>query len=99
MKKLKWLVLFSLLAPFLICDPYSTVVGFRLQFNTGTWIEAGAKTDTTGTYLYHDLAGIANGPHTIKAKAYNEWGESAESVPFSFTKTLPGAPSMLKIKP
>ncbi len=99
MKLLKWFVLFSLLAPFLVCDPYSVIVGFRVQFDGGAWIDAASKTDATGTYLYHDLASIGNGPHTMKAKAYNEWGESVESLPFSFTKGVPAVPGALKIKP
>lgn len=99
MRLFKWIILFGLLAPFLVCDPYSMIVGFRVQLDTGAWIDASAKTDTTGTYLYYDLASVSNGNHMVKAKAYNEWGESNESAPFSFTKALPGVPGSLKIKP
>jgi hypothetical protein len=98
MRLFKWFILFSLLAPFLVCDPYSIPVNFRVQLDGGSWVEATAKTDITGTYLYYDLAPVATGSHTIKARAYNEWGESADSLPFSFTKAVPAVPGTLKIK-
>lgn len=99
MRLVKWFVLFGLLAPFLVCDPYSTIVAFRVQMDGGAWVEAQGKTDATGTYLYYDLASVSNGSHVVKARAYDQWGESQDSLPFSFNKALPGAPGTLRLKP
>ena len=45
-----------------------------------------------GAILKWDVSGVS-GSKTITAKARNPWGESAASLPFSFTAEKPGAPT------
>jgi hypothetical protein len=61
--------------------------------------------ETGGNICKLDLAGLANGSHTVKATAIvNDpiWGsqESVESLPLSFVKPgLPANPGGLKLRP
>jgi len=86
-------------ASFLVCDPDLAFQGVKIQFDGGTWIEGTVLTNAQGTYLHHDLSGLTNGAHTVKAKSYNLWGESVETAPLPFTKAVPAAPLNVKITP
>ena len=87
--------------PYLVCDPYpasSAVTSFILFWDGATTgVSVPVTTDATGTYLHYDLAAISAGIHTVKARAKNSWGESADSAPFAFTKSVPTVPVNVKI--
>lgn len=86
--------------PFLTCDctpATDNITGFQLQFGTAAWIDVAAAascstnvcTGTARTVCY-DLASLPNGAFTVKGRAKNAWGVSADSLPFSDTKGTPG---------
>jgi hypothetical protein len=87
--------------PYLVCDPYAAsvaVTSFTVFWDGATTgISAPVFTDATGTYIHLDLSTLANGAHTVKVRANNQWGQSADSLPFAFTKTIPTAPLNLRI--
>lgn len=87
--------------PYLVCDPYAAsaaVTSFTVFWDgSTTGVTAVVFTDTTGTYLHLDLSTLANGAHTVKVRAKNQWGESADSLPFAFTKQVPLAPLNIRI--
>ncbi len=85
-------------APFLVCDPPlpgDVVTNYKLFFDSGAAID---HVPVAGVIRY-DLAGISAGNHIVKAQACNEWGCSADSLPFTFIKKIPGAPATLKLAP
>ena len=88
-------------SPFLVCDPFpagSAVSSFVVFWDGSlTGVVAPVFTDATGTYLHLDLASVANGSHTVKVRARNSWGESADSLPFTFVKLVPSAPLNIRI--
>jgi len=94
MKKL--IVLFILVmagivsaSPFLVCDVDPAATSYIIVMDSGDEIETPAP-------LHYDLVGINNGTHVVEVRAKNLWGESS-SVPFEFTKELPGSPSNIEL--
>ena len=87
--------------PYLVCDPYAAsvaVTSFTVFWDgTTTGISVPVLTDATGTYIHLDLSTVTNGAHTVKIRAKNSWGESADSLPFTFTKQVPAAPLNIRI--
>jgi hypothetical protein len=97
-------------SPFLTCDPYPAnptdsalnVVTFIITGNVpGSPVSVQARIGTGGMqYLYYDLATLTNNTYTVTAAAVNGYGqEGAQSLPFTFTKGVPTAPSGLSIVP
>ena len=99
-------------APFLMCDcsvPTDQVTGARLQFGTAAWIDipvatsCGTTTPVTcagdSRLICYDLASLPSGSVTVKGRFKSVWGESADSLPFSFTKGLPGTSTSTRIVP
>ncbi len=82
--------------PFLVCDPYMAADGI-IKFQV--MIDAAAPVDSTpvANALKFDLSGVTTGVHTVKVKACNLWGCSSDSLPFSFTKSIPGVPTTISI--
>lgn len=101
----------ALAAPFLVCDEYvNPPVGgvclpdqFLVQFDGGVWLTSAAQTMPNGNVrLHYDLATLATGNHTAKAKARcSSWNlESGESLPFVFSKPASaGTPGGIVISP
>jgi hypothetical protein len=89
--------------PFVVCDPYPAVMdldGFRIQFDGGAWVDIPLSLNPDGTkQIHYDLGplNLSAGTHVVKAKAYNVWGDSDESPPFSFSAGKPGSPSILRL--
>ncbi len=88
-------------APFLVSDPYPVdkpqpdtflvFIGTSTTPVTSTPVKA-----TDGTVsLKYDLAAIGAGHKTVKVRAKNAWGESADSLPFGFTAGSPAVPGGL----
>lgn len=90
---------FALAGPFLTCDPQPNVTEYRVYLNAVDMGTSAAKLDTeSGDYvLWYDLSSIAEGSFSAEATAINEWGESAKSAPFGFTKALPGSPINVRV--
>jgi hypothetical protein len=96
----------ALASPFVISDPVDPAVT-----DCGIFLDAAPKQTVpvtlsgTSKICKFDIAGIANGAHTIKATAIindSIWGvlESPQSVPLSFTKPAsPAAPATLRLAP
>ncbi|MBA7494732.1 hypothetical protein ES702_05309 [subsurface metagenome] len=83
--------------PFLICDPQTNVTHYVVDMDGDkTTVPAFDLGDGT-VMLKYDLAGIPTGTHNVEVKAKNVWGEST-SVPFDFTKALPGVVERLRIE-
>jgi hypothetical protein len=93
-------------SPFVVSDPLDPSVT-----DCGIFLDAAPKQTVpvtiagAGKICKFDLAGIANGAHTVKATAIvNDpvWGvqESPQSAPLSFTKPAsPAAPATLRLAP
>ena len=82
-------------APFLVCDPNPGAEKIILEINSIDMPEFPAEADGS---LKYDLAGLAEGDFTIRAKAeFGVWGWSEYSVPFSFTKPSIQAPMGLRV--
>jgi hypothetical protein len=87
--------------PFVVCDPYPVAMsldGFRIQFDGGAWVDIPLTINPDGTkQIHYDLGplNLSTGNHVVKAKAYNVWGDSDESLPFSFPAGKPGSPTTL----
>jgi len=80
--------------PFLVCDPQAGAEQYVLEINGTDGAIFTAQPDGSMKY---DLAGLADGTYTVRAKAGNIWGWSEYSLPFEFTKAVPGAPSGLRV--
>lgn len=83
-------------APFVVSDPYPPDGPQPTEFvisvsGTQTPVIIPATATPQGAILKWDVSGVS-GSKTITAKARNPWGESAASLPFSFTAEKPGAP-------
>jgi hypothetical protein len=98
-------------APFLTCDPYPTnadanlnVVSFVITFTAPTGISPVTVQARVGTggmqYLFYDVGPLGNATYTVTAAAVNGYAlESPQSVPFTFQKGIPTAPTGMKIVP
>jgi hypothetical protein len=96
----------ALASPFVISDPVDPAVT-----DCGIFLDAAPKQTVpvtlsgTSKICKLDLAGIANGAHTVKATAIvNDpvWGvqESPQTAPLGFTKPAsPAAPATLRLAP
>lgn len=93
----------ALADPWLVCDPYATgdkPDGFKYVLDTGSEVSVAYSERIFGTEncaVVCDLAGATTGNHNISVKAFNVWGDSA-SVPFAFSKSLPGGPSHYRFR-
>jgi hypothetical protein len=93
----------ALADPWLVCDPYPTgdkPDGFKYVLDTGTEVSVAYSERLFGTEnvaVVCDLATVTTGNHNIGVKAWNIWGDSA-SVPFAFSKSLPGGPSHYRFR-
>jgi len=82
-------------APFLICNPNPGAEKIILEINGLEMPQFAAETDGS---LKYDLAGIAEGAFTVRAKAeFGVWGWSEYSAPFDFTKPSIQAPMGLRV--
>jgi len=109
MKKLLPLLLFPVsvyASPFLACnsvpatDPTAPILSYTIQGLPAVNLSVPATVNTDGSFqLHYDLGPLANGSYTVTAVAVNQWGASAASSPFLFSKVLPGAPAGLKLAP
>lgn len=81
--------------PFLVCDPNPGAQKIILEINGLEMPEFPAEIDGS---LKYDLAGLAEGAFTVRAKAgFGVWGWSEYSVPFNFTKPSIQAPLGLRV--
>ena len=101
-------------APFLTCDPYDLTQGdipthFYLVFDTAAEVNSvavtgwGPATSANSYTMKHDLASLADGNHTVKARAVIIQDgavvtASDYSSVWSFSKAKPPAPSILSIQ-
>lgn len=70
-------------SPFLVCDPQAGVEHYEVTGLPGD--NSNVLPDATGAYGFKlDLATLAEGNYTVKARACNIRGCSAESSPFVF---------------
>lgn len=84
-------------APFLVCDPYPPDKAqpdtFLVVVGTAAPVASPVAKNPDGSVaLKYDLANIGAGPKTIRVRAKNAWGESGDSLPFTFTA---GAPALV----
>ena len=84
-------------APFVVSDPYPPDSAQPTEFvisvsGTQSPVVVPATATPQGVILKWDVAGMS-GSKTITAKARNPWGESAASLPFTFTAGTPAVPS------
>jgi hypothetical protein len=86
-------------APWLTADCSPTtdkITGFQLRFGELEWINTPAvqecrevKCVGDSKTLCFDAVSIPIGPFTVRARAVNLWGSSADSLPLSDTKVIP----------
>jgi hypothetical protein len=102
MKKILLLVLASILiatfvqaSPFLISDPCLNTTYFSIVMDGGTAVQS---TPSPTFALNYDLGTVSAGSHNVTVAACNQWGCSS-SVPFAFTKSVPAAPTGVKLSP
>lgn len=89
-------------APFLTCDPYPADKPqpdtFLVSVGTAAPAVSPAFRNPDGSVmLKFDLAGIGAGLKTVKTRAKNAWGESADSAPFTFTAGAPATANGLRL--
>ena len=82
-------------SPFVVCDPYTTNPPdyFKVTLDAGTTQQVTIY--GTPPYLHFDVASVAVGSHTIKAKACDAatlWNPEVCSAETTFTFTRPSAP-------
>lgn len=75
--------------PFLTADDMAGVDAYIVELDGVDQPESPAVSN----HLWFDLAGIAMGSHTVRARGKNVWGVGPYSDPFVFEKALPGKPS------
>jgi hypothetical protein len=80
--------------PFLVCDSQATVMMYDMETNGVVTADFSAQADGSAKI---DLSGLADGDYTVRLRAKNEWGVSDWSLPLSFTKAVPVAPSNLRV--
>lgn len=68
-------------APFLVCDPVPGAETIEVMIDGNAQI-------VTGDTIHIDLAYLATGSHTVKAKACSIWG-CGEEANLPFTKSVP----------
>lgn len=83
--------------PSLISDPQTNVTHYVVDMDGDTSTVPAFDLGDGTVMLKYDLAGIPTGTHNVQVKAKNLWGEST-SVPFDFTKALPGVVERLRIE-
>jgi hypothetical protein len=83
-------------APFLVCDPHPLQADSSLYFTV-----SGLPTNIDATHIAKEPVGSqygfkfdigqvpVGGPYTVKAKACNAWGCSADSLPLEFSRAVP----------
>jgi hypothetical protein len=86
--------------------PDQTTTHCQFRFDGGAWGADTPVVTISGTRLCAvDISGIAEGAHTVDAKAVKQdalWGrlESAPSVPFAFTRpAAPASPTGTRLVP
>lgn len=89
-------------APFLTCAPYPATEQQPTEFSVTISGVANVVTSPAvdvagGKALHLDLGplNLSAGSHTATAKARNQWGESAASLPLTFVAGTPVAPTGL----
>lgn len=90
-------------APFLVCDTYPTTSAQAMPTEFVVTISGAAQPIVSpaeavqgGVRLHLDLGPLnLTGARTVTAKARNQWGESANSAPFSFTAGSPAPPGTI----
>lgn len=90
---LMWLLLMAVsshAAPYLVSDPMpeaDQVTHFELYFDGST---TAVVSPAVNRAIKHSLATIANGPHTVQARACNVWACGLLSNKLEFIKVAPG---------
>lgn len=88
----------ALANPFLVCDPVAENLTNYVVMQDGVKYDSIPKDLGNGTVrLQYDLGGLSIGEHHFEVAAENEWGRS-DFAPFDCTKSLPGAPSGLRLE-
>ena len=86
---------------FLVCDPVPTTAvqptSYKIIIDGGTPIVAPVqKNADNSVQLHYDVSGLTDGAHAISVSAVDAFGGST-SIPFSFVKGVPAAPTGLAI--
>ena len=76
-------------APFLVCDPVTDAETIEVMIDS-------TPTIVQGNTIRIDLASLATGSHTARAKACNMWGCGEEST-LNFTKSIPAGSITISI--
>lgn len=86
-------------APFVVADVQgSDIDRYLVSLNGGTYTEVAATTVSGGKQFRYDIAPLSNGTYILKAKACNIYTCSVDSAPFTFSKTVPSAPTGLRLE-
>jgi hypothetical protein len=105
MKKIILILCFLLIAipcfgnPYLVCDTQPNVDHYIVILDGVSEEVPYREIEINGEAKVElkDMAGIAEGNHTVEIYAVNVWGQSSP-VPFSFTKELPDTPTNIGLK-
>ena len=90
----KYLLILSLLSPFLVCDPQAGVTYYTI---TGDPFFVGNIPAQSDGSIKKDLAGIPTGTHTIQAVACSEFWGCSSPAPFTFSSQSPVSPGAIRI--
>lgn len=83
--------------PFLVCDATSEEITEYVVLQDGTEHISTPEDLGDGTVrLKYDVGGLSLGDHHFEVAARNEWGTSPYAT-YDATKSIPGAPSGLKL--
>jgi hypothetical protein len=87
--------------PYIISDVYpATAVQptkFVIVMDGGAAVESDPQVVTGGVRLHYDVSSVSVGTHSVTVAAKNAWG-SSPIVPFTFTKSVPVAPTNIRLE-
>lgn len=88
--------------PYVVCDaiPTSGVqpTKYILTMDGAPSFEVDPQTlGDSSKRLHYDVTSVSVGTHNMTVAAKNEWGSSTPT-PFTFTKGVPTAPSIIKLE-
>ena len=88
--------------PYVVCDPILTTgiqpTKYVLTIDGGASFEVDPQTLGDGSKrLRYDVTAVTTGTHNMTVAAKNLWGQSS-TTPFSFTKSVPTAPTNIGLE-
>ncbi len=87
------------MAKYITCDDSNEDINkYEISIdNVATQVPASSGATPGSKHIWFDLTPVAEGTHSVKARAGNDWGWSDWTPDLPFTKVLPSIPSGLEL--